>query len=85
MIAANCDSSLSKLLDTLFSVLLVLVLNHTCSNLLDKYFLNIYYIVVGFPIGSVIKNLHANERDIGDTGLIPGSGRSPGGRNGNPL
>ena len=31
--------------------------------------------VVGFPGGSVVKNLPANE---GDTGLIPGSGRSPG-------
>ena len=31
--------------------------------------------VVGFPGGSVVKNLPANE---GDTGLIPGAGRSPG-------
>ena len=26
-----------------------------------------------------------NTRDAGDSGLIPGSGRSPGGRHGNPL
>ena len=33
----------------------------------------------------VVKNLPANARDIRDLGLIPGSRRSPGGRNGNPL
>ena len=37
---------------------------------------------VGFPCGSVVKNLPAN---AGDVGLIPGSGRSPGEGNGNPL
>ena len=33
----------------------------------------------------VIKNPPANAGDIGDTGSIPGSGRSPGGGHGNPL
>ena len=33
----------------------------------------------------VIKNLPANAVDTGDVGLIPGSGRSPGGAQGNPL
>ena len=33
----------------------------------------------------VEKNLPANARDVRDTGLIPGSGRSPGGRHGNLL
>ena len=33
----------------------------------------------------MVKNSPASERDTGDTGLIPGSGRSPGGRNGNLL
>ena len=33
----------------------------------------------------VLKNLPANAGDIRDTGLIPGSGRSPGGRHGNPV
>ena len=33
----------------------------------------------------VIKNPSANAGDIRDTGLIPGSGRSPGKGNGNPL
>jgi len=33
----------------------------------------------------VVKNLPANAGDIRDAGLIPGSGRSPRGGNGNPL
>ena len=33
----------------------------------------------------VVKNLLANARDVRDSGLTPGSGRSPGGGNGNPL
>ena len=40
---------------------------------------------MGFSGGSVVKNLPANAGDAGDVGLIPGSGRSPGGGNGNPL
>ena len=39
----------------------------------------------GFPGSSVLKNPLANAGDVGDVGLIPGSGRSPGGGNGNPL
>ena len=37
---------------------------------------------MGFPSGSVVKNLPA---DVGDPGAIPGSGRSPREGNGNPL
>jgi len=37
---------------------------------------------VGFPAGSGVQNPHANE---GAPGSIPGSGRSPGEGNGNPL
>ena len=37
---------------------------------------------VGFPAGSVVKNLLAN---AGELGSIPGLGRSLGGGNGNPL
>ena len=33
----------------------------------------------------VVKNPPANARDIRDEGLIPGSGRFPGGGQGNPL
>ena len=33
----------------------------------------------------MVKNLPANAGDITDAGSIPGWGRSPGGRRGNPL
>ena len=33
----------------------------------------------------MVKNLPANAGDIRDVDLIPGSGRSPGGGQGNPL
>ena len=33
----------------------------------------------------MVKNLPANAGDIKDVGLIPGSGRSPGGGHGNSL
>ena len=38
-----------------------------------------------FPGGAVAKNLPADAANTGATGLIPGSGRSPGEGNGNPL
>ena len=38
--------------------------------------------MVGFPGGSVVMNFPAN---AGDVGSIPGSGRSPGEGDGNPL
>ena len=37
---------------------------------------------MGFPVGSVVKNLPAN---AGDAGSIPGSGKSPAERNSNSL
>ena len=39
----------------------------------------------GFPGGTMVKNLPANAGDAKDTGLIPESGRSPGGGNGNAF
>ena len=36
-------------------------------------------------VALVVKNLPANAGDIRDMGLIPGSGRSPGGGHSNPL
>ena len=42
-------------------------------------------IPLGFPGGSVVMNLLANAGDTGDAGMIPGLGRSPGVRNGNPF
>ena len=41
--------------------------------------------MMGFPFRSVLKNLPANAGDAGGAGLIPGSGRSLGEGNGNPL
>ena len=38
-----------------------------------------------FPGGSAVKNLPAMQDPPADLGLIPGSGRSPGGGTGNPL
>ena len=38
-----------------------------------------------FPYGSVVKNPPDKAGDPGDSGSIPGLGRSPGQGNGNPL
>ena len=38
---------------------------------------------MGFPGGSVVKNLPANAGDSGDVGSIPVLGRFPGEENGN--
>ena len=40
---------------------------------------------LGFPGGSMVEKPPANAGDAGEVSLIPGSGRSPGGGNGNPL
>ena len=45
----------------------------------------VYTLFRGFLGGSVVKNPPAIAENAGDTGSIPGWGRSPGGRNGNPL
>ena len=42
-------------------------------------------IIWAFQVAPVVKNPPANAGDTGDVGSIPGSGRSPRGRNGNPL
>ena len=39
----------------------------------------------GLPCDSVVKNPPANAGDAADAGSIPGSGRSPGEGNDNPL
>ena len=41
--------------------------------------------VLGFPGGTVVKNLPASAGNARDAGLIPGWGRSPGVGDGNPL
>ena len=43
---------------------------------------HIHIITLGFPGGAEVK---ASACNVGDLGLIPGSGRSPGEGNGNPL
>ena len=48
----------------------------------DSYVCMMVYVYVGFPGGSEVENLPAN---TGDVGLIPGSPRSLGERNGNPF
>ena len=40
---------------------------------------------IGFPGGTSGKELPASAEDIGDSGSIPGPGRSPGGWQDNPL
>ena len=52
----------------------------TPSLLRNLQFPSLYF--MGFPGGSVVKNLPAS---AGDAGSIPGLGRSPGEGNGNPL
>ena len=40
---------------------------------------------MGYTGGTVVKNLPANAGDVRNMGSIPGSGRSPGEGNGDPL
>ena len=54
-------------------------------NILTQILLHSPSLKGGFPGGSVVKNPSANAGDTRDSGLIPGSGRSPGEGNGNPL
>ena len=47
---------------------------------------DIYILILGISkVMLVVKNPPANSGDVRDTGSIPGSGRSPGGGDGNPL
>ena len=67
-------------MDILFMVIsngLLIVKIHTAQNLK----LNTHQLM-GFPGGSYGK---ASAYNVGDPGSIPGSGRSPGEGNGNPL
>ena len=58
---------------------------HSCPKILDS-------LIIDFPFGLelpqmalVVKNPPASAGGTRDEGLIPGSGRSPGGEHGNPL
>ena len=56
----------------------------TLQNLSIKVKRNIYQ-SYGFPYGSGVEESTSTAGVAGDTGLIPGLGRSTGGGNGNPL
>ena len=52
----------------------------------QQYAVDILWCVSGIShVALMVKNPPANAEDIRDMGSIPGSGRSPGGGNGNPL
>ena len=55
---------------------------HTCEQRCEVWLQELPFHIMGFLSGSVIKNLPAN---AGDAGSISGSGRCPGGGNGNPF
>ena len=66
-----------------YIVMIFLITSEICLEImLGQDFSKLIVAWKGFPDGSVIKNLPAN---AGDVGSIPGSGRSPGGGNDNPL
>ena len=62
-----------------------LSLNVPCSLTQATLFWNRLCPFPRFPCGWVVKNLPDNAGDVGGVGWIPGSGRSPGGGQGNPL
>ena len=60
-------------------------IDYNVKNMANNIVMTLYgdvWLLEAFPGDSVVKNLPAN---AGDTGVIPGSGRSPGGGNGNIL
>ena len=53
--------------------------------LMERHLIGGYCNHQGASQALVVKNTPANAGDVREAGSIPGSGRSPGGRNGNPL
>ena len=49
------------------------------------FLINCYLFLRASHVLLVVKNSPTNVGDTRDTGLLPGSGRSPGGGHGNPL
>ena len=80
----TCLTSLSLKFQGLASPSLLQAPFQTFTSSLATFLLGLIP-AMGFPGGAVVKNLPARAGDVGDTGLIPGSGRSCGGGNGNPL
>ena len=64
---------------------ITLTIQTIVSKVMSLFFNTLSMFVMGFPGGSVVKNPSANAGATGDMSLIPGSGRSSGGGNGNPL
>ena len=62
-------------------------LNHWTVKEFSALLLHIYICMYTWDsqVALVVKNLPSNARDLRDVGSIPGSGRSPGEGNGNPL
>ena len=56
----------------------------TSSSQKQNFFLMLVFVLLDFPVGSVVKNISAS-RGAAEVGSIHGLGRSPGGGNGNPL
>ena len=56
----------------------------TCTYTYTCTYIHICYIY-SFQVAQVVKNLPVNTRDVRNMGLIPESGRFPGGRHGNPF
>ena len=54
----------------------------TCKTVAYTIYMCVYIYTLGFPGGLEVK---ASDRNAGDLGSIPGSGRSSGEGNGNPL
>jgi len=52
---------------------------------LHPWYLELIFLTNFFPIDPASKESACNAGDTGDAGLIPKSGRFPGGKNGNPL
>ena len=69
----------------LFSVFFFLLSKYNREDTCMLIYTYMYISILGFPGGSVVKNLPANAGDTRHVGLIPGLGRSPGRGNGNPL
>ena len=58
----------------------------TCSCFIYCILIEIYLTLFrASQVALVVKNMPAGARDVKEAGSIPRSGRSPGGRHGNPL
>ena len=62
-------------------------LNHWTAKKFSSSFVYIYTHTHTWDsqVALMVKNLPSNARDLRDVGSVPGSGRSPGEGNGNPL